>query len=169
MADAITVTEETPPRKGGKLKSLLLGLGLLLAGAGLGTVGTLFAPKLLPGLFPPEQAPKPPKPQVAPLTYVELPGSLTANLRDSDRYIQVRIALSTHGGTTVAEAVDRHKLAITAAALGVLTDTTEADLSAPGGRDRLATRMRIAINDVLQRKSGVTGIDDVLFTSFVVQ
>jgi flagellar basal body-associated protein FliL len=167
VAETLTFAEEAqPPKKPGLLKRLLLPLLMLLAGAGAGAAGMYFLPQVLPV---PDGEPKPPKVKVAPLSYIELPNSFTANLKDSGRYVQVKIALSTHGGDPVSESVERHKVAIVAATLGVLADTTQADLDAPGGRDRLAGRMRIAINDVLQRKTGAAGIDDVLLTSYVVQ
>ncbi len=179
MAEALTVTEDAPaeaPRKPGLVKRLLLPLLLLLAGLGAGAGGMLVAPRFFPDLFPAADgaeaegaAPKPRKVKQAPLSYIELDNSFTANLRDSGRYIQVKIALSTHGGEPVAEAVEQHKVAIVAATLAVLADTTQQDLEAPGGRDRLAARMRMAINDILMRKSGAAGIDDVFLTSFVVQ
>ena len=81
----------------------------------------------------------------------------------------MRVAISTHGGKPVLEAVERHRLAVISVVLSVLADTTEAELSQPGGRDQLTRRMRMAINDLLQRKSGIAGVDDVYLTSFVVQ
>lgn len=180
MAEALTVTEDAPAppaKKPGLLKQLLLPLLLLVLGLGLGAGGMLFAPRLLPDLFPSTAgegegegaAPKPRKVKHAPLSYIELDNSFTANLKGSGRYIQIKIAMSTHGGDPVAKAVEQHKVAIVAATLAVLADTTSEDLEAPGGRDRLATRIRMAINDVLMRKSGAAGIDDVFLTSFVVQ
>jgi flagellar basal body-associated protein FliL len=167
VAESLTFAEEAaPPKKPGLVKRLLLPLVMLLAGGGAGAAGMYFLPQFLPA---PGPAPKAPKVQVAPLSYIELPNSFTANLKDSGRYVQVKVALSTHGGDPVAESVERHKVAIVAATLDVLADTQQADLDAPGGRDRLASRMRMAINDVLQRKTGAAGIDDVLLTSYVVQ
>jgi flagellar basal body-associated protein FliL len=168
MADALTIAEEPPEatkKKPGLLKRLLVPFLMLLVGVGGGAAAMFFLPSLLPAAGPP----KPPAPKVAPLTYVELDNSFTANLKASSRFIQVKIALSTHGGETVSDAVERHKPAIVAAVLATLAETSAEDLDAPGGRDRLTTRMRLAINDVLQRKSGVAGVDDVFLTNFVVQ
>jgi flagellar basal body-associated protein FliL len=172
MADSLTFAEEAAPapKKPALLKRLLPPLLFLLVGGGAGAAAMYFLPQLLPQLAPaPDAKPKPPKVQVAPLAYIELPNSFTANLKDSGRYVQVKIALTTHGGDPVSQSVERHKVAIIAATLDVLADTTQADLDAPGGRDRLTTRIRIAINDVLLRKTGAAGIDDVLLTSYVVQ
>jgi flagellar basal body-associated protein FliL len=60
-------------------------------------------------------------------------------------------------------------VAIVAEVLGVLTDTSEEQLSTASGREALARRMRLGINDVLQRKSGIAGVDDVFLTSFILQ
>ncbi|WP_448581895.1 flagellar basal body-associated FliL family protein [Thermaurantiacus sp.] len=180
MADALTISEDATAETGkkpGLRKRLFLPLLLLLVGLGAGAGGMLAAPRFFPDLFPAGDAvgedgapaPKPRKVRQAPLSYIELDNSFTANLKDSGRYIQVKIALSTHGGEPVAEAVAQHKVAIVAATLAVLADTSQADFEAPGGRERLAARMRMAINDVLMRKSGAAGIDDVFLTSFVVQ
>ncbi len=165
MADASPISFAEPKEKKSPAKRLLP-LLLLLLGLGAGAGGMFFA---APMLSAPAAAPKPPAPKVAPLEYVEIDNSFTSNLRDTGRFMQVKVAVSTQGGKTVVEAVERHKVAIIAAVLGVLADTSEAEISAANGRDALTRRMRIAINDVLQRKSGIAGIDDVFLTSFVMQ
>lgn len=171
MADSVTIADEpAAASKHGALKRILLPALLLMLGLAAGAGGMYLAPTLLADLLPTAaENPKTPTPRVAPLSYVELPNSFTSNLKGSGQFIQVKIALSTHGGAPVTEAVERHRVAIVAAVLQILADTTPADLEAAGGRDRLTTRMRIGINDVLQRKSGVAGVDDVFLTSFVVQ
>lgn len=164
MAEA-TAPAADAPRKKGLLARLLMPLILLLAGAAAGAAGAIFVPTLMPA----HDGETPPAPEPSPIEYVEIDNSFTANLKDSGRFVQLRIAVSTNGGKTVVDEVARHRLAIIAAVLAVLTDAAEAELNAPGGRERLAARMRMAINDVLQRKSGVAGIDDVFLTSFVLQ
>lgn len=166
MADAAPAAPATPKKKG-LIGRLLPPLAILLLGAAAGVAGGVFAPHLLGAAGP--ASPKPPVPEVAPLEYVEIDNSFTANLKDSGRFIQVRIAVSTQGGKPVVDAVSRHRVALIAAVLGILSDTNEAEIEAPGGRDALARRMRIAINDVLQRKSGIAGVEDVFLTSFVLQ
>lgn len=164
MAEAVEAPVEAPAKKG-LLKKLLLPLLLLVGGAAAGAAGALFMPTLIP--MP--AAPKPPEPEVAPLQYVEIPTPFTANLKDTGRFVQVKIAISTQGGQPVVDAVERHRVAIVAEVLGVLTDTTEEQLSSAGGREALTRRLRLGINDVLQRKSGIAGVDDVFLTSFILQ
>ncbi len=165
MADAVALAPEAAPKKKGLIARLLLPLLLLLAGAGAGVAGAIFIPPLLP-----HEAEMPqPKVEVGPLEYVEIDNSFTANLKDTGRFIQLRIAVSTNGGKPVVEAIERHKVAIISAVLAVLAETGEADINAPGGREALTRKMRLAINDLLQRKSGLAGVDDVFLTSFIVQ
>jgi len=174
------VAEDMPPRRRGGLARMLVPLLFLAAGLAAGFAAALVLPKFAPGLLPGPgaggasaegSAPPPPRaaPRPSPLEYLEIDNTFTANLKDSGRFIQVRVAISTHGGKPVLEAVERHRLAVISVVLGVLADTTEAELSQPGGRDQLTRRMRMAINDLLQRKSGIAGVDDVYLTSFVVQ
>jgi flagellar FliL protein len=164
MAEAAEAPAEAPAKKG-LLKKLLLPLLLLVGGAAAGAAGAVFAPTLIP--MP--AAEKPPAPEVAPLQYVEIPTPFTANLKDTGRFVQVKIAISTQGGQPVVDAVERHQVAIVAEVLGVLTDTSEEQLSTAAGREALTRRMRLGINDVLQRKSGIAGVDDVFLTSFILQ
>lgn len=165
MAEKAETAEPAAPGKGliGRIVGPLM---LIVAAVAAGAGGAYVMPMLVPQ---PGAAAKPTPPRVAPLEYVEIENSFTSNLRDTGRFIQIRVAISTQGGAPVVEAVERHRVAIISAVLGVLAETGEADLNAPGGREALTRRMRIAINDVLQRKSGVTGVDDVFLTSFVLQ
>lgn len=167
MAEALDIAaDDAPPRKK-LLARLLPPLLFLIVGAGAGVGGAMLAPVLLPGAG--QGGEKPATPAIMPLEYVQIDNSFTASLKDTGRYVQLRIAISTHGGKPVVDAVNRHNVAIIAAVLSVLSDSREAELNAPGGRDRLARNMRLAINDLLQRKSGLAGVDDVFLTSFIVQ
>lgn len=164
-----TPSADAPPPKNKGVKRLVLPLAMLITGAAAGAVGGILAPQFLGSTTGHAGKEAPPVPQVAPLEYVEVDNSFTANLKDTGRFIQVRTAISTQGGKPVVDAVARHRVAIVAAVLGILSDTSEAEVESPGGRDALARRMRIAINDVLQRKSGIAGVEDVFLTSFVLQ
>jgi flagellar FliL protein len=164
-ADATGDTPAAP--KKGLVGKIVLPVVLVLVGVAAGAAGALFAPKLLPAAHEAKQPAEPPT--VAPLDYVELDNNFTATFVDSGRYVQLRIAMSTNGGKPVTDAIARHRLAIIAAVLSVVSATKESDLALPGGHDQLARQIRIAINDVLQRKSGLAGIDEVFITSFVIQ
>lgn len=161
LADAAAAA----PKRKSLLARLLVPLLMLLIGVGAGAGGALLVPPLLGEAT----AEKPPKPQAAPLQYVEIKNDFTVNLKDTGRFAQVKIAVSTQGGQPIVDAIERHQVAIVAAVLDVLADTPEEMLASADGRRRLAASMRNAINDVLRRKAGVAGVDDVFLTSFVMQ
>lgn len=165
MAEAATVVLAEPARRKSLLARLLVPLLMLLVGAGAGAAGALLVPPLLADAT----VKKPPQPKASPLQYLEIKNNFTVNLKDTGRFAQVTIAVSTQGGQPIADAVERHHVAIVAAVLDVLADTPEAMLVDADGRRRLAAAMRTAINDVLRRKAGVAGVDDVFLTSFVMQ
>ena len=104
-----------------------------------------------------------------PVDYVELDNAFTSNLADTGRYLQLRIAVSTAGGLPVTAALTQHKLAIVSAVLAVLGEVGEADVADRAAKTKLRASVRAAINDVLQRKAHITGVDEVFFTSLVVQ
>jgi len=104
-----------------------------------------------------------------PVEYVELDNAFTSNLADTGRYLQLRIAVANTGGPAVAAALAQHKLAIVSAVLAVLGEMGEADVADRAAKAKLRVTIRLAINDVLNRKAHVAGIDEVFFTSLVVQ
>jgi flagellar FliL protein len=165
MAEASGTVLLSEASKKSLLARLVIPLTLLLAGVAVGAAGAM----LLPPVFPDLAAEKPAQPRVAPLQYVEIDNSFTVNLQDTGRFVQVRIAISTQGGQPVVDAMERHRVAILAAVLDVLADSSEQALAQSGGREALRRRMRTAINDVLRRKAGMAGVDDVFLTSFVMQ
>lgn len=105
----------------------------------------------------------------SPIAYVELDNAFTSNLADTGRYLQLRIAVSTTGGLPVTAALTQHKLAIVSAVLAVLGEVGEADVADRTSKTKLRAAVRLAINDVLKRKAQISGIDEVFFTSLVVQ
>lgn len=163
--DAPAIEFVEPAAKKSLLGRIMVPLVMLLVGIGAGVGATM----VLPDMLDVAAAEKSAKPKVAPLQYVEINNSFTVNLKDTGRFLQVKIAISTQAGQPVIDALERHEVAVVAAVLDVLADTGEDVLMEVGGRATLRRRMRIAINDVMQRKAGVTGIDDVFLTSFVLQ
>jgi flagellar basal body-associated protein FliL len=152
-----------------------LGGALIVAfafiGAAVGSGGALVAVATLrPGLLLGRAAALAPVVQTASaIEYVELDNAFTSNLADTGRYLQLRIAVSNTGGPPVAAALVQHKLAIVSAVLAVLGEVGEADVADRAAKTKLRATIRAAINDVLSRNAHVGGVDEVFFTSLVVQ
>ena len=75
----------------------------------------------------------------------------------------------THYDERVFKNAKKHEFALRSVALDVMRQMTEADLAKPEFRTELAAKIREAMNSVLQKYEDFGGIEEVYFTSFVVQ
>ena len=184
-------TEKPPKKRRGK-KLLVIGAGLLLLGGG-GAGAAAFAGMLPFGHHGPA---KPDRPQLVPregvseaevaryasssgdirvdpakfqASYYPLHDNFTANLKDSGQFVQVGLGVSTYYDQRVLDAVKLHEMAVRSAILMTLNSASAAGISTPEGKEQLKDALRKSINDVLKKKEGFGGIDDVYFTSLVIQ
>jgi len=102
-------------------------------------------------------------------SYMELEKPLVSNLTGTRKVIQVNLSIMTHYDERVFKNVKKHEPALRSAALDAMRQSTEADLSAPDFRKDLAAKIRDAMNNVLSKYEDFGGIEEVFFTSFVVQ
>lgn len=160
-------TDDSPPKKsrGGGAAKLLFGGGLFIAGAAAGGFGAAIGTARLGGGGDHEA----PAAAAAPVEYVEIDNAFTSNLVDTGRYLQVRLSVSTTGGPAVVAAITRHKPALISTVLAVLGESAENDVADRPAKDKLRARLLTAINEVLKAKGEPSGIDEVFFTSLVVQ
>ena len=101
--------------------------------------------------------------------YMEIEKDMLANLTNSRKVIQVQLAIMTHYDERVFKNVKKHEFALRSAALDVMRQTTEAELGQPDFRKTLAEKIRSELNAVLEKFEDFGGIEEVYFTSFVVQ
>jgi flagellar protein FliL len=183
-------------KKGGKLKWLLIGVGVLvLAGGGVG--GGLYATGMLGGGGDHADA-KPDAPSLVPRSEQKLAGEggeagegggggeggegsqyasnyytlekeFTSNLLDSVHFIQVGVAVSTPYDDKVITNLKTHEIAVRSAVLMALSETDEDQVFTTQGKTQLQRRLAKAINDTLKQKTGFGGVGNVYFTNFVVQ
>lgn len=102
-------------------------------------------------------------------TYKELEREFLANLTNSRKVIQVQIAVMTTYDDRVFENVEKHDFALRSATLDVLRQVTDQELETPTFRKDLAEKIRIEMNAVLEKFEDFGGIEEVYFTTFVVQ
>ncbi|WP_257545777.1 flagellar basal body-associated protein FliL [Sphingopyxis sp. DBS4] len=201
-------TPDAEPKKGGKMKKMLmLGIGataLISAGAGAGIYlgGGLAGPEAKPEDHYPklvvrsvgEEAAaegegggegKEPAlkvgtvsvpndrfkvdPRKYEITYYPMTDAFTTNLADGSGFLQVGISLSTFYDGKVITNIKRQQVPIRSAVLMVLAEQDPALLSTSQGKQQLQRQLTAAINDVLRDKEGFGGIDNVYFTSLVIQ
>lgn len=103
------------------------------------------------------------------IAYYPFEQSFTANLADGNGFAQVGISVSTYYDSRVADNLERQMVPIRSAILMALSDQQADVLATPQGKQMLQRQLTGAINGVLREKEGFGGIDNVYFTSLVVQ
>lgn len=196
MSAAAAPAAEAP--KKGKMKGILMmlimaivfvgagvGAGIYAAGAGLAGVHRQDKPidPNMPQLVAKEGADKgdkqtlpmgietdkSPDPTKYKATYYAFEQPFTANLRDSDGFAQVGLGASTFYDQKVLDNLKDNEMPIRSAILMVLSQQDSFTISTPEGKLKLQKDLRDAINGVLRQRTGFGGIDNVYFTSMVVQ
>ena len=100
--------------------------------------------------------------------YYEFPGTFTTNLRESRKMLQVGVGVSTQYDDTVMMNVESHELALRSTILGVLSEFAEEDVQGTNGKAALAAALKQGINSKLILLENFGGVEEVLFTSFVL-
>lgn len=185
------MSDETPApkKKGGKIKKLILFvlLPLLLIGGGIGA-GVYAAgylghkagakvdpdrPKLIlkEGRSGPTDLPAGarPNPELYKSTYVPMEQPFTSNLRDTDGYLQLGLGVSTFYDQKVTDHLKDSDMPVRSVVLEVLATQSADALNTPQGKIVLRQQLKTAINKVLLQREGFGGVDDVYFTSFIIQ
>lgn len=101
--------------------------------------------------------------------YYALEKPLLSNVAGSRKVMQVTLTVMTHYDDRVIKNVKTHELALRAGILDVMRQKTEADLREPDFRKALAEEVRLTVNSLLEKYEGFGGIEEVMFTEFVVQ
>ena len=102
-------------------------------------------------------------------TYLEIDKEFMTNITNSKKIMVVKVAVMTHYDSRVFDNVKKHEFAIRSAVLDVMRQSTEADVAKPDFRVELAAKIKVVMNDMLMKYEDFGGIEDVFFTSFVMQ
>ena len=102
-------------------------------------------------------------------TYYEFPGNFTTNLRESKKFLQITVGVSTQYDEEVMVNVESHQLALRGIILGVMSEYSEQDVAGREGKQGLADSIKDALNIFLEDKEGFGGVEGIHFTSFVLQ
>ena len=78
-------------------------------------------------------------------TYYEFPGNFTTNLRESKKFLQVTVGVSTQYDEEVMINVESHQLAMRGIILGVMSEYTENDVAGREGKQILADAIKDGI------------------------
>ena len=101
--------------------------------------------------------------------YYSLEKPLLSNLSGTRKVMQVTLTIMTHYDDRVIKNVKTHELALRAGILDVMRQKTEADVRDPDFRKQMAEEVRLVINSLLEKYEGFGGIEEVMFSEFVIQ
>ena len=110
-----------------------------------------------------------PKEETFETLYYEFAGTFTTNLDNSRKMLQIGLAVSTQYDDTVIQNVETHELGLRSTILKRIGNYTEEDIKGEAGRNMLSEAIKEAINAKLEELEGFGGIENVHFTSFVLQ
>jgi flagellar protein FliL len=102
-------------------------------------------------------------------SYMQIDKEFMTNITGSKKVMVVQIALMTHYDDRVFDNVKKHEFAIRSGILDVMRQSTDADTLKPEFRTELAAKIKEVVNQILMKYEDFGGIEDVFFTSFVMQ
>jgi len=102
-------------------------------------------------------------------SYYPITETFTSNLRDSDGFMQLGIGIATYYDQKVLDRMKSDEMPIRSAILMTLSNQDAFVVSTPDGKKELQKQLKDAINQVLISREGFGGVDDVYFTSFIIQ
>ena len=102
-------------------------------------------------------------------TYMEIERPLVANIVSSRKVMQIKVAIMTHYDDRVVANMEKHEFAVRSEMLDVMRKIDEVRLSDPNFRADLAEQLKLAVNSVLEKYEDFGGVEEVMFTEFVVQ
>lgn len=160
------MTEEVAeaPKKKSKLIWILLALLILGGGGGGAAYYFLVMQKAAPAEG--EEAAE----VIPPAIYMELRPAFVVNLsgRDSSRFVQAEVDLMARD-QAVLDAVQAHNPAIRNALLLIFGSQTLADLQTREGKEALQQAVLLGINEILAEREEGLQVEEVYFSSFVMQ
>jgi flagellar FliL protein len=105
-----------------------------------------------------------------PPTYVRLDPAFTVSFSGEDdlQFLQLDLQVTTQEAE-VEDAIKQHMPAIRNALVLLFSSQKATDLKSRAGKEELRQRALEEIQRVLEKSTGKAGVNDVLFTSFVMQ
>lgn len=189
---SVTTPEDTQPKKKkSKVKALVIGLLAVTVLGGAGAAGGFYVAGNMVGSAKAADDPNTPKIMLKDgtavgaeeagtaipdqsknrfkITYHQIEEPFTSNLTHSESYTQLSLAVSTYYDERVIQNVVDHEIAIRSAVLMQLSQQDPFELDTNEGKLKLKKELREVINATLKDKTGFGGIEDVYFTSMVIQ
>ncbi|MSQ64766.1 MAG: flagellar basal body-associated FliL family protein [Limnohabitans sp.] len=101
--------------------------------------------------------------------YFQIEKELMTNITGSKKVMVVQLAVMTHYDSRVFDNIKKHEFALRSAMLDLMRQSTEAEASKPEFRKEMAIKLKDIMNALLEEYEDFGGIEEVMFTSFVMQ
>lgn len=117
----------------------------------------------------PEKLKKSPEAQRFDFNYFQMEREFLVNITGSKRVMSIQVAVMTRYDQRVVDNIKKHEFALRSVMMDVMRQSQEADINKPEFRVELAKKLRDAMNTLLEKYEEFGGVEDVFFTSFIVQ
>ena len=161
MSEQAPAADEAPPKKSKKKLFIIIGVVVLLAGGG-GGAWFMTQAKDAPGVATAEPSEPPTPPVFMPLE------TFTVNLQGGVNYLQTDITLQVSDPAQIEE-IKLHMPRVRSRLLALLSSKNAEDLATTENKKNLAKEIMDQVTQPFYPKGKPQKIDDVLFTTFVIQ
>jgi flagellar FliL protein len=117
----------------------------------------------------PEKLKKSPQAERFDFNYFQMEREFLVNVTGSKRVMSIQVAVMTRYDQRVVDNIKKHEFALRSVMMDVMRQSQEAEINKPEFRVDLAKRLRDAMNAQLEKFEEFGGVEDVFFTSFIVQ
>ncbi len=117
----------------------------------------------------PEKLKKSPQAERFDFNYFQMEREFLVNITGSKRVMSIQVAVMTRYDQRVVDNIKKHEFALRSAMMDVMRQSQESDVNKPEFRVELAKKLRDAMNSLLEKYEEFGGVEDVFFTSFIIQ
>jgi flagellar FliL protein len=117
----------------------------------------------------PEKLKKSPQAERFDFNYFKMENEFLVNVTGSKRVMSIQVAVMTRYDQKVIDNLKKHEFALRSVMMDVMRQSQDADINKPEFRVDLAKKLRDAMNALLEKFEEFGGVEDVFFTSFIVQ
>ncbi len=165
------------PQKGGLVKTLGIAVGLFILMLASQLVGPMLGCKFLPDMMPgcgalpaASEHALPAEEELGPPKYLPLDPALVVSFEDQNaiRFLQVTVEVMARDDAAI-EAVTTHTPVIRNNLLMLMGGRTLTDLTTREGKEQLRQDALKEVQSILEKFGAKANIEDLYFTSFVVQ
>lgn len=117
----------------------------------------------------PEKLKKSPEAERFDFNYFQMEREFLVNITGSKRVMSIQVAVMTRYDQRVVDNIKKHEFALRSVMMDVMRQSQESDVNKPEFRVELAKKLRDAMNALLEKYEEFGGVEDVFFTSFIIQ